>query len=247
MFGGNRVLFGSDENPARMLGDSWLYREGRWTRLETSTAPEPRAEAAAAYDPKAKRLILFGGYKLNDGAIERLEDTWEFKNGKWKRLSASGPPRGNGAAMAFDPSKEAIVLFGGPTTQTDRGPGTGKTWILRNDRWVALNTAAPPNIFNSAMATGLGPNGVVRFGGWTGDRRIDETWVLRDGGWMRIGGRGPSARNHSAMVFDAANERLVLFGGHDGEHIFGDLWTFDSRVWTLISDSFRPKRLDNGH
>lgn len=247
LFGGNRVLFGSDKNPAHMLGDSWLLRDGKWIRLETQTAPEPRAEAAAAYDPKAKRLVLFGGYKLKDGTIERLEDTWEFKNGKWKRLSASGPPRGNGAAMAYDSSREAMVLFGGPTTQTDRGPGTGKTWIFRNDKWVPLNTAAPPNIFNSAMATGFGPNGVVRFGGWTGERRIDETWALREGGWMRIGGRGPSARNHSAMVFDAANERLVLFGGHDGDHIFGDLWTFDSRGWTSISDSFMPERLDNGH
>lgn len=247
LFGGNRVLFGSNENPAHMLGDSWLFRGGKWTRLETSAAPEPRAEAAAAYDPKAKRLILFGGYKLNDGTIERLEDTWEFRSGKWRRLAASGPPRGNGAAMAYDRSREAIVLFGGPTTQTDRGPGTGKTWILRNDRWVLLDTAAPPNIFNSAMAAGFGPNGVVRFGGWTGERRIDETWVLRDGGWMRIGGRSPAARNHSAMVYDPANERLVLFGGHDGEHIFGDLWYFDPSGWQLISESFRPKRLDNGH
>ena len=61
LFGGNRVLFGRDDEWDTLLGDTWVLRDGGWHRRD-GHGPAPRAEAAMAYDRRRGRVVLFGGY-----------------------------------------------------------------------------------------------------------------------------------------------------------------------------------------
>ena len=128
------------------------------------------------------------------------------------------------------------------------GPGTGETWELRGNVWKLLNTASPPNVFDPEMVFDGVTGQFIRFGGWNGERRLDQTWVMRENGWMRIGtGESPSARNHAAMVFDPVRQRVQLYGGHDGDQIFGDLWALQNGRWSRLSGTAPLRRIANGH
>ncbi len=248
LFGGNSVLFGSEKNPAKMFGDTWEFKDGKWKKLEINPAPEPRAEAAIAYDALEKRIVLFGGYKLVNGKIVKLNDTWELKGNRWKKLNESYISPRNGAALAFDEKLKKTVLFGGSTPDKEYGEETGETWLLNGGAWQRLQTKQPANIFNSNMVFDRKSKQTFRFGGWNGTERINETWVFKNRTWNKVSFQtNPPARNHSSMVYDSVNKRIVLFGGHNGEKIFGDLWIFEKGKWSKKFEHTPIKRLANGH
>lgn len=61
------------------------------------------------YDPALGGVLLYGGLSSNG----TLSDSWLFAGGTWRRLSASGPPSRDFAALSFDQTSGAAVLFGG--------------------------------------------------------------------------------------------------------------------------------------
>lgn len=248
LFGGNKVLFGNKKNPAKMFGDTWEFKGGNWRKLEISESPEPRAEAAIAYDSLEKRIILFGGYKLVNGKVRKLNDTWELKGDKWERLNDSFISPRNGAALSFDKKLKKVVLFGGSTPDKEYGEKTGETWVLEGGAWRNLKIEQPANIFNSNMVFDEKSKQTFRFGGWNGTERINETWIFKDQAWTKLNLKtNPPARNHSAMVYDSNLKQVILFGGHDGEKIFGDLWVFKKGNWSKKFENPSVKRITNGH
>ena len=54
---GQVVLFGGVGNYA----NTWIWNGGHWTLAEPATSPPGRIDAAAAYDPLTKQVLLFGG------------------------------------------------------------------------------------------------------------------------------------------------------------------------------------------
>ena len=125
-------------------------------------APPARAEAAAAWDPKRKRLVLFGGYTWKDGVRQYLQDTWEFNGAAWARFSTSGPSPRSGVAMAFDPELGQVVLFGGTAAKND-------TWLWDGTAWSEVPAPTPPpGRYNAAIAAPSPAANILRFGGWDG-------------------------------------------------------------------------------
>ncbi|MGH7580175.1 MAG: Kelch repeat-containing protein [Gemmatimonadales bacterium] len=243
LFGGSRVLFGDSTSPPAMLGDTWLLRDGEWIRVRVSeTGPPARAEAVAAYDPRRERTVLFGGRtEATDGRIERLGDTWEWDGERWTPMNVAGPSARSGAAMAYDPGRRTLVLFGGS------GGPLGDTWSWNGRTWTRLDLPPAPGRFNTVMAWDPSARRLVRFGGWDGSRRVSDTWELRDTAWMQVQERGPSPRNHAVLVSAPDRGSLLLYGGHDGEMVFGDLWERRSGRW-MRHESVPPvRRVPNGH
>jgi hypothetical protein len=73
---GHVILFGgsTDNGPT---ADAWVFdpASGAWTQISASTAlPPTRASHAAAWDPAARRMIVFGG----TGDSGALNDLWAF-------------------------------------------------------------------------------------------------------------------------------------------------------------------------
>jgi hypothetical protein len=238
LFGGRRVLFGRDLDPSQFLADLWRWTGHDWVRIDAD-GPAGRAEAAAAWDPRRRRLVVFGGYTVREGVVHRLGDTWEFGDGRWHERTAAGPSARNGAVAAFDHALGEVVLFGGSGAVND-------TWAWNGERWRRLEAGAPPGRYNAAMASGPARS-VLRFGGWDGRRRQRDTWTLLASGWRPVTGAGPGPRNHSAMAFDARRGRVVLVGGHDGDTVFGDVWEMAERRWLPVLRVPSQRRIENGH
>jgi hypothetical protein len=241
LFGGNRVLFGSEHDTGTFLADTWEWDGASWTHLEVS-GPSPRAEAAMAYDEGRGRVVLFGGYSLGGTGMVRHGDTWEWDGARWSRPSETGPSPRTGAAMAYDARLGRIVLFGGGTGVAP----SGETWEWDGGSWK-LRAAVAPGRYNAAMAYDAARGRLVRFGGWDGERRTADTWLNDGERWIQVVVASPFPRNHAAMAYDPARERAVLFGGHDGDNVFGDLWEWDGVRWVASYQVPIEPRLDNGH
>jgi hypothetical protein len=239
LFGGNRVLFGSENDIDTFLDDTWEWDGTRWHEIKT-TAPSARAEACMVYDSRRRCMVLFGGYRRVEGKNSRLRDTWEWDGKTWKQVSTSGPSPRNGATMTYDSIRRRAILFGG------NGP-SGETWTWDGSSWSEVKPVVAEGRFNSAMAYDTTQRKVIRFGGWNGKERVADTWTFDGITWQRIDVAGPKARNHTAMAYDSKRRRVVLFGGHDGENVFGDTWEWDGEVWHRMAFTPARRRVDNGH
>ena len=241
LFGGSRVLFGDSANPPAMLADTWVLRNDRWTEPD-GAGPEPRAEAAVAYDPGRGKIVLFGGrFSTPDGEVTRLADTWEWDGERWTRAATDGPSARSGAAMAWHPGLGRVVLFGGS------GGPLGDPWSWDGVAWTRLPVPPSPGRFNTVMAWDPSTRRLVRFGGWDGRGRTSDTWELRQGGWRRVPGGGPAARNHAVLVTAPDRRSVLLYGGHDGEMVFGDLWERRDGRWRRLERAAPVRRALNGH
>lgn len=239
VYGGNRVLFGTENDKDTFLADHWEWKGADWQQINVPTPPA-RAEATMVYDEARQRIVLFGGYRVLDGKGIRLNDTWEWDGEKWSQAGTSGPSPRNGAAMTYDPDRQRTILFGG-------SGASGETWEWHGTGWHEIKPALDEGLFNSAMTYDVKHRQVIRFGGWNGEIRVGDTWAFDGKKWHRVVVTGPEARNHAAMAYDSKRQRVVLFGGHEGEKVFGDTWEWDGRRWSRATYTAARMRIDNGH
>jgi len=121
------ILFGG-ELAWVALDDTWAYDPtiNTWTELTPAGSPPAgRWGAAMTYDSTSDRIVMFGG--IGDRGVS-FSDTWSYDASKnrWTELNSEThpAPRFN-ARMAYDPSTERVLMFGGTSPQ---GP--------RSDTWV---------------------------------------------------------------------------------------------------------------
>lgn len=80
---GYLLLFGG-VNGSVVLGDTWTFASGTWTKLTVSPSPGPTDAAGAAYDATDSLVLLFGGAT----AGSNLQDsTWIYRAGTWTLLA----------------------------------------------------------------------------------------------------------------------------------------------------------------
>ena len=109
------VLFGGDPRRANgtFLADTWTWTGREWARSATGTPrPGGRADADLAFHPEAGGVVLFGGVTAKGGFPD---DTWVFDRKRgWRRIeTADAPPGRIGHALAYDPNRGVVVLYGG--------------------------------------------------------------------------------------------------------------------------------------
>jgi hypothetical protein len=122
--------------------DTWTWNGADWTQAAT-TGPAARADQHLAYDPRLRRVMLFGGYDYV--AESDFGDSWSWSGSAWSTLSPSAKPsRRDSAVMNYFPPAGNTVLFGG------FGPNDvnlGDTWVLR------FNSAtSAPSVSTNASA-----------------------------------------------------------------------------------------------
>ena len=163
------VLFGGRNSGGAVLADTWLWSSTTqsWTQA-AATGPTPRTRVAMAFDPIAKKVVMFGGL----GSTTASDETWEWDGTSWARaMTATAPVARSNAGLAWDAARRRMVLFGGIA-----GVGSGTstsfddTWELQRTAqglvWTQLDPSGKPDPrYEHSIVPGLDGNGVLVIGG----------------------------------------------------------------------------------
>ena len=88
----------------------WSLQDARWIPLSFSVNPPGRWNSQLVFDPGARQIVLFGGFKDTDV----FDDTWINNEQGWEPLVTKvKPPRRNGHSMFYDQTRGRVILFGG--------------------------------------------------------------------------------------------------------------------------------------
>lgn len=124
---GRIVLFGGGGMDAAGLGDTWAWDGQEWVEI-AEFGPSPRVYSSVVSIAGAA-LILYGGVSGLTGGSQVFFDTWQFDGKLWTQRQDIGPGPIYSAAIAFDVSRTAVVLFGGLSTLPGSDAGlSGDTW-----------------------------------------------------------------------------------------------------------------------
>lgn len=228
--------------PASDPLELWAWDGSEWTLLSSDPqGPRWRNFAAAAFDSKRNRLVIYGGLQ---SAAGRMEEIWEWDGKTWTQFTGTGPGFREGAMMAYDEARGRAVLFGGAN---ERFEMLGDTWEWDGSQWTQAATSGPPARFPSAIAYDAARKKVLLFSGHSvsGNDYINfsDFWEWDGSSWTEIivDGEKPGARNISQMVFLPSSGDVVLFSGGEDEFL-SDMWVWDGMRWTQIAESGAPAR-----
>lgn len=172
-----------------------------------------------------------------------------------------------GYSLAYDPTRQEVVLFGGfgvrSATQLG-GQLLDDTWTWNGTNWTQQFPAVHPTARSAhSMAYHPGSQSVILFGGDLGlapgtshtPMGASDAWAwngqLRT--WTQIASP-PLRRINSFMTTFGSN--LLLFGGLEPSHqtggavdqgtLYNDTWLFDGVIWTQVNTAHAPSPRYNG-
>jgi len=239
---GRVLLFGGYDGSPR--ADTWEWDGAQWldvTPADPGDSPPARWLTAMAYDADRGKVMLFGGYYVEDNVPYLLADTWEWDGDQWTELTpidpADSPSARSGHTLAFDDASGQLVLFGGYDL-TDR---FADTWVWNETRWVEVTPLDPDD---SPLARDYGAMAydelrgrIVLFGGRFDPGFYQDTWEWDGSVWVDVTPTGPTDsptwRDGHAMTYDAALQRVLLACGYDGGNR-NDLWAWTGSRWEQI-------------
>jgi hypothetical protein len=251
------LLFsGQDYTGAAPLIDTWTWNGSTWTQLHPVHSPGPLEDAAIAYDPPTRQVVLFGGMSnANTGGTPILGDTWTWNGSDWtQQYPPSSPPARMEASLAYDAASGQFVLFGGKHTIGFNTPDLNDTWIWTGSNWVqqhprtapALSTtlqgqtvafAHPSMVFNPTtgklMLTliGQGANDGTQADYWT---QADWTWDGRN--WTEVNATGPAVE--AGQIFYDAHLHTVFeltsFQPRTNVDVENKLWKWTGQTWAIV-------------
>ena len=233
LFGGT----GATSSTLLVLGDTWFFDSAtkNWQQLEGPLVqPSARYGAGLVFDPVRNVAVLFGG---NDANNVPLDDTWEFDGTTWRPLTlASAPSARAFHRLAFDPTLQQIILYGGIAGNTL----LQDTWAFNGNQWSKVAEAGPGPRGYYAIGSDSVRGTETLFGGFTTNSFLGDTWELEGTTWNRKATSGPTARIEAPMEFLPSTRRSILFGGVDaaGKKL-GDTWSWDGTDW-LLEESTGP-------
>jgi hypothetical protein len=208
---------------------------GRCANTWVPVSLPPRYSTQVVYELARQRTVLFGG--LDPLSKQALDDTWEFDGATWTyRTPASSPPPRYAHAMAYDPRRQRIILFGG------HGQGFSQvyddTWEYDGSTWVQRSPATtPPARYAHAMAFDSARDRLVMFGG---SGTITDTWEWNGADWLqRTVTPSPSGSVAPVMAYDPVRQRTVLFGASGNE-----TWEWDGSAWSHLLPAKAPGARD---
>lgn len=234
--------------------ETWAYdvETGVWENRQPTVQPPTRWGSMMVYDPKADRVLLYGGANFAEGVAcgfctetTVLGDLWayDYESNTWTELHPSvSPPPHHFPVLAYVPTIDRVVLFGG--FQQGFAALFNDTWAYdyQRNRWKNLNPANPPapRAYHY-MAFEPTTNRIVMFGGtlhWseTGDEiPVNETWIYRvaKNSWTQVFPEdtpGPRAWH----VMSRTNGSVLLFGGGDSR----STWTNDTFLYSSRSNEW---------
>ena len=227
------VMFGGADVLNRPLNDTWLWDGRDWRLAFNSTIPDKRDGAVMVFDGKRRRVVMFGGhYRTLDNLHYYDSDTWAWDGADWTKLAPATSPEGRtDFAMAYDPLRDTIVMFGGTNVIGAAGSVPVKTWTFDGTTWHgAAATGQPSGRYGARLAWDAVSHSLVLFGGTIGTIDQSDGYQWNGTSWtlMSAAATHPTARSFYGLASDSARGVITLFGG-----------TTDARTWQWTGSQWR--------
>jgi hypothetical protein len=231
--------------------DAWTT-DGLTGWTQTGTLPGPVASPAATYantTANGPGILLSTGGTWNDAGYQPASFgqayLWTGATNAWN-LEANAPTPRIGAAVAYDPTQQVAVLFGGfdPTSMTslqDTWQWDGTTWT----KLVPLDSPTPR--FDAVMVYDQPSSMFLMYGGDNSvpgnppgsQMCMDELWAWDGGDWGPIaaGTNALDKRCGASMVYDLTDGVTLLFGGLEAPELppaGGELVAWVGTGWQAI-------------
>lgn len=218
--------------------ETWEWDGSVWRPRTVWNAPtprpSPRIDAGAAYDESNQEMVVFGG----DPTGSSLNgETWVYDGQVWNQVTPAGNPGSRRShAMAYDPPRRRVLLFGGERYAPFQFANDLWQWDGVNRSWTQVATAAGPGVRrDTAMAFDRTRNRLVLFGGFSGSAYLNDTWEFDGTTWTQVTMTSPPGRRaRHALAYDEARGRVVLHGGFDGVSLLHDTFEWMGTYWRRI-------------
>jgi len=225
------VMYGGTSADAA-LADTWRFDGHGWQLFKPSVAPPARSAAAMAYDSRRDTMVLFGGI---DGSSVQLTGTWLLSDGQWEQSATNGstPDTRRDHAMAEDPKRARVVMFGGYDNATGF---LNDTWEWDGSAWTSVSPSGPRPGPRSGHVMAYDPirERVVLFGGVSAAGTLRDLWEWDGATWSeRTLPQTVSPRQWTGLAWNAARRRMILFGGR-GTAPLNDTYELTPQGWAAI-------------
>ncbi|MCP4288612.1 MAG: DUF11 domain-containing protein, partial [Gammaproteobacteria bacterium] len=158
----------------------------------------------------------------------------------WRLITTTlSPPVIGEHAMAYDPTRTTVVVYGG---NAGGHPYETTTWEFDGSDWLTTTTTGPSARYGAQMGY-LPGDGLILFGGSDQtDTALNQTWSYTNGLWspVTLTGTVPPSRTYHSLATDPVSNTLYLFGGNDGQNNFNDVWRYENEAWTDLTPISGP-------
>jgi hypothetical protein len=192
-----------------------------------------------ADDLATQDVVLFGG-------VDDFGSTWLWTGTRWELTHpAVSPPGRYGAAAAYDPETDQVLLFGG---RLEPGTPVNDTWGWDGRNWQALNDGAggPPPGDGGVMAWDPVRDPMLLVTRPPATTGSGETWIWSGSAWQRRPA-GDIGTNDSGLVmaYDPVSGSLLAEGccqtpsGSAGAERYAT-WRWDGSRWHELLPQLSP-------
>jgi len=222
------------------------YTQRRWELRAGASQPGPLFAPRLVYDEARRTVIMYGGFSGPVDASTPSAAMWELTASGWQKLCDPCDPGPRVYhAMAYDPVRDRIVLYGGTSNGT-----TGVDTVFEWDgAWTQTTTTGPTGTPGarelSSLVYDLQHSRMLLFGGeGPDDAPLDDVWSYAAGAWTRLPSASTSPKQlagaGTATAYDPARGILAL--RDDDETGRDDLWAWNNG-WTQVCTacSARPR------
>jgi hypothetical protein len=217
--------------------------------LPSPLSPLPGAMSGhrMAYDPVARRVLLYSGVEPSPQGNRYRSRLWAYDGKDWTFLAADGPSGRDDVQLAFDSRRGRLVLYGGRRIGATRADLTllTDTWEWDGSAWHQVDSAGTGPRMHSGMAYDSARGVMVLFGGFGGDQALRaDTWEWNGVKWSRRAD-GPADRWINGVVYDPRHGGILLHAApresYDDKTSYarGELWRWDGSTWARV-DSAPP-------
>jgi hypothetical protein len=151
----------------------------------TLPIPSSGEGMASAFDEARAEWVVLSAQAVGISIVERRSVTWAWAGESWRVIGADGLPARYGSAMAWDPVREALVVFGGRlavgSTPLD------DTWLWDGETWTQLTGPGPPAHWGHRLVWVPPRNALMLVGGLERGCEVPPcggTWWLGAEGWV---------------------------------------------------------------
>lgn len=192
---GRTVLYGGLGPNVGPFDQTWEWDGTTWERV-FANEPSRRTGFALSYGGTVNgvgQTVLYGGFGFVDGNATVFDQTWVYDGTSWQEIFPRGtPPALDGIAMAYDPVRNRVVLFGGTDFDFNF---YDQTWELdlssTPPEWTQVLAAGPEARAQHEMVFNAATGRVLLVGGSNGNQQLTDAWEFNGTSWVQVASERP--------------------------------------------------------